>query len=500
MNSKKLILVVLLASFLGGILSLAGYKFLIDDTQYHSIDNSQKARLSNYLADTSIVVPQGLNFIYAADVVRPAVVHINTLYEVKTSSNRDRQQSPFDDMLRDYFGDRFSLPDDRSPERGPQEASGSGVILSDDGYIVTNNHVVEKADKIEVILNDKRSYTAKLIGTDPTTDLALLKIDEKGLPFVKYGNSDKARIGEWVLAVGNPFNLTSTVTAGIVSAKGRNIHILQDKDNLAIESFIQTDAAVNPGNSGGALVDLKGQLIGINTAIATPTGTFAGYSFAVPVSLVKKVVDDLLKYGHVQRALLGVSILDLNANLAKEKGFKEYSGVYVAGVNPGSSAEKAGLKEGDIITKINGIQVNSSAELQEIVATQRPGDKIKVDYVRKGDAKETTATLKNKMGDTAIVKSDENAVKNILGADLQTIGKAEAKKLDIEGGAKVVKVGNGKLREAGIKEGFIITSVDKNPVKDAKDVETILGANRSGGLLIEGMYPNGQKAYYAIGW
>ncbi|MFL5729973.1 MAG: Do family serine endopeptidase [Cytophagaceae bacterium] len=499
---KKLTLVVLLASFLGGLLSLAGYKFFIDERTYQSIEKSQQVRFSKYASDSTVVVPQGMNFIYAADAVRPAVVHIKTLYEVQpTASRRQYQKSPFDDMLKDYFGDGYSFPDDRGgPDAGPQEASGSGVILTQDGYIVTNNHVIDKADKIEVVLNDKRSYQANLIGIDPTTDLALLKIDETGLPFVQYGNSDQVRVGEWVLAVGNPFNLTSTVTAGIVSAKGRNINILRDKDNMAIESFIQTDAAVNPGNSGGALVNLKGELIGINTAIATPTGSFAGYSFAVPVQLVKKVMDDLLKYGQVQRALLGVTILDINAKMAKEKGFKEYSGVYVAGVNPGSAADKAGLKEGDVITQINGIVVNSASELQENVARFRPGDKIKVNYLRGGKAYEAQAVLKNKMGDTGIVKKDDVAVKQILGAEIKTISKEEAQKMEIGGGAKVMKVGEGKLKEAGIREGFIITSVDKNPVKDAADIEQILDGNRTGGLLIEGVYPNGQKAYYAIGW
>jgi serine protease Do len=500
MNTKKQVLIIFLASILSCILSLGGYKMFVEDKTYQSIEKHQQVRLSHY-ADTNVVVPQGMNFIYAADVVRPAVVHIKTLYAVQPSASRQqRPKSPFDDMLKDYLGDGYTFPDDRSPEMGPQEASGSGVILTEDGYIVTNNHVIDKADKVEVVLNDKRSYMAKLVGIDPTTDLALLKIDEKGLPFVKYGNSDKVKVGEWVLAVGNPFNLTSTVTAGIVSAKGRNINILRDKDNMAIESFIQTDAAVNPGNSGGALVNLNGELIGINTAIATPTGSFAGYSFAVPVQLVKKVMDDLLKHGQVQRALLGVTILDINATIAKEKGFKEYSGVYVQGVNPGSAADKAGLKEGDVITEINGNIVNSASELQENVAQFRPGDKIKVKYIRKGDAHEVQAILKNKMGDTGIVKRDDASVKNILGAEIRTISKEEAKKMDIAGGAKVTKVGEGKLKEAGIKEGFVITSVDKNTVKDAAEIEQILEGNRTGGLLIEGVYPNGQKAYYAIGW
>lgn len=502
MNKKQIIIVALLSSFIGGLLSLFGFKLLLNDTRYESIEKSQKAHFTNFLADTNIIVPEGLNFIYAADVVRPSVVHIRTYYEVKGSSNLNGGRSPFDEMLKDYFGEGYSMPQDRNHRGGaPQEASGSGVILSEDGYIVTNNHVIESADKIEVVLNDKRSYIAKLIGTDPTTDLSLLKIEEKGLPYVKYGNSDKIRIGEWVLAVGNPFNLTSTVTAGIVSAKARNINILRDKDNMAVESFLQTDAVVNPGNSGGALVNLKGELIGINTAIASPTGSYTGYSFAVPVTLVKKVMDDLLKYGQVQRALLGVTILDLNAATAKEKGVDDYiHGVYVASINKASAADKAGLKEGDIITHINKIAVNSASELQEIVARNRPGDKVKIDYVRKGKPFEVEAELRNRSGNTDLVKRDVAAVKNLLGAELIAVSKQELAKLRIASGIKIVNLSNGKLKEAGIKEGFIITSIDKVKVSTPEDAEAVINKGKEGGTLIEGIYPNGQKAYYAIGW
>lgn len=498
-STKKLTFILILSAFLGAIISLAGYKFLIEERRYESIEDKQNARLSSYFVDTNIVVPEGLNFIYSANIARPAVVHIKTFYEPKTSSNENMPQNPFDDMLKEYFGDKYDEKyHDMQPQ--PQQAAGSGVILTEDGYIVTNNHVVDRADKIEVVLNDKRSYIATLVGADPTTDLALLKVEEKGLPFVKYGNSDNLKIGEWVLAVGNPFNLTSTVTAGIVSAKARNIHILKDKDNLAIESFIQTDAAINPGNSGGALVNLRGELVAINTAIATPTGTYAGYAFAVPVTLVKKVMEDLFKHGYVQRALLGVTILDLTAPLAKEKGIADINGVYVAAVNEGSSAGKAGLKEGDVITGINGVSVNSSSELQEQVARYRPGDKIKVKYVRGGKVNETQAVLKNKMGDTGIVKKEDVALRTILGAELREASKEELQKLKIEAGVKVAKIHQGKFSEVGIKEGFIITSIDKKRVESVNDVEALLGENKPGGTLIEGIYPNGQRAYYAVGW
>jgi serine protease Do len=497
MNTKKLVLVAFLSSILGGIFALTGYKMFFYEKQYQSISESQgNYQLSNFITatDTSTaVVPEGLNFINAANRVTPAVVHIKTMYEV-TSSNGGNQDE-MDEMFRDFFGDGGP----HGSPGGRQEAAGSGVILTDDGYIVTNNHVVDKAAKIMVTLNDKRSYEATLIGVDPTTDLALIKINETRLPFVKYGNSDNTKVGEWVLAVGNPFNLTSTVTAGIVSAKARNINILRDKDNLAIESFIQTDAAVNPGNSGGALVDLKGNLIGINTAIATPSGTFAGYSFAVPVTLVKKVMDDLLKYGQVQRALLGVQIQDVTAELAKEKGIVSVSGVYIGAVNAGSAAEEAGLTSGDVIKKINETDVNSSSELQEQVARYRPGDKVKVTFERKGNVKTAEIVLKNKMGDTKLVKLEPGEVKSTLGAELMMAPKEELKKLRLESGVKVTKIENGKFKDAGIKEGFIIISVDKKKVSTPEEIINLIERSQQGGVLLEGVYPNGIKKYYGLG-
>jgi Do/DeqQ family serine protease len=494
-NNRKLFFIVLLSSFAGAVLAILGFRYTMGGTRYESLSSSNNYRLSSYsLEDTSsIVVPEGMNFVYAANAVTPAVVHIKTMFEVKAN----QQQQQMDDLFRDFFGDQ--APRFQGPQGGKQEASGSGVILSEDGFIVTNNHVIENADKIEVVLNDKRSYTATLIGADPTTDLALLKIEEKNLSFVRFGNSDKVRIGEWVLAVGNPFNLTSTVTAGIVSAKARNINILRDKDNLAIESFIQTDAAVNPGNSGGALVNLRGELIGINTAIATPSGTFAGYSFAVPEALVKKVIEDLKKYGTVQRALLGIQIMDVTAELAKEKGIDRIGGVYVGAVSDGSAAESAGIKEGDVITHINGALVNSSSELQEQVARYRPGDKIEVKYERDGDVKTANVVLKNKLGETSIVKAEDADIKASLGAEFKTPEKSELKKLGIDQGVKISKLKDGKLKEVGIKEGFIITSIDKKKVSSPSEVATIFDRVKGSGVLIEGIYPNGQKMYYGLG-
>lgn len=495
MNTRKLFLIVLFSSFIGAVMAIMGYRLMVSTSHYDTISSSGNYKLSSYnLEDTSaIVIPEGLNFIYAANAVTPAVVHIKTMYEVKASS----RENEMDEIFREFFGDQG--PRQFKNPGGKQEASGSGVILSEDGYIVTNNHVIDNADKIEVVLNDRRSYQATLVGVDPTTDIALLKIDETGLSFVRFGNSDKVRIGEWVLAVGNPFNLTSTVTAGIVSAKARNINILRDKDNMAIESFIQTDAAVNPGNSGGALVNLRGELIGINTAIATPSGTFAGYSFAVPEKLVEKVIEDLKKYGQVQRALLGIQIQDVTAELAKEKGINRISGVYIGAVNEGSAADAGGLKEGDVVTKINDVIVNTSSELQEQVARYRPGDKIKVTYERKGDVKTADVVLKNKLGETTLSKLEPGDVKSSLGAEFRMAEKSELKKLGLTNGVQISKIRDGKLKEVGIKEGFIITSIDKRKVASPSEVASIFDNLKNGGVLIEGVYPDGQKAYYGLG-
>src|SRR6478609_2401997 len=485
-NFRNALLIGLLSSVMGGMISLFGYKALSKD-QSSQYNDPAYTKLVNMMADTSqFKVPEGLNFVYAAQIVNPAVVHIINKMDAGYQE---------EDPMNQFFG----MP----PESmGPQMSSGSGVIISTDGYIVTNNHVVEGASKIEVTLNDKRSYVAKVIGTDPSTDLSLLKIEETNLPFVKFGNSDKVLVGEWVLAVGNPFNLTSTVTAGIVSAKARNINILRDRDNLAIESFIQTDAAVNPGNSGGALVNLRGELVGINTAIATPNGTFAGYSFAVPSLLVKKVIDDLLKFGQVQRGLLGVSIKDMNADLAKEKNMSQVKGVLVAGVNSGSAAEAVGMKEGDVILKIEEVEVNSASELQEIVARYRPGDKVAVTLLRDGKTLVLNPTLKNKVGEVALQPKDQSSVKSTLGADLQTVPQAELSKLKLSGGAKVARLFDGSLRNAGVREGFIITSISNHKVNSPEEAISLLEKMKSSkeGVLLEGVYPDGKRQYYGFGW
>ena len=384
---KKYVLSFVLSSLFGGLVALGSFNYFEKD-DYVSFDQKQHSRFANYFVDTSNTGSTPLNFTYGANVVRPCVVHVKNKMKVSTVQRGNGfGQNEQDQLFEYFFGDPDfgQNPDSRGGQRNKPkapESSGSGVIISEDGYIVTNNHVIDNADIVEIVLDDKRKFEAKIIGKDPETDLALLKIDEKGLPFARFGNSDKLQVGEWVLACGNPFELTSTVTAGIISAKGRNLNLLRTKENYAIESFIQTDAAVNPGNSGGALVNLKGELIGINTAIASPNGSFAGYSFAVPVSIVKKVMDDLLNFGEVQRALIGVVIQDVTAELAKEKKLKDIKGVFVNGVNDGGAANDAGVKQGDVITKIDGVEVNSSSELQESVAQHRPGDKILVSIVR----------------------------------------------------------------------------------------------------------------------
>ena len=351
----------------------------------------------------------------------------------------------------------------------PRVGSDSGVIINESGYIVTNNQVVANADDIEVGLHDNRTYKASVIGTDPATDLALIQIKETDLPTLPFVNSDDVRIGEWVLAVGNPFNLNSTVTAGIVSATARNINILRDQ--YAIESFIQTDAAINPGNSGGALVNLEGGLIGINTAIASPTGAYAGYGFAVPSNIVSKVVEDLLKYGSVQRGYLGVMIRGVNSTLAEEEDLEVITGIYVDSLLENSAAREAGIQEGDVIVSINGSTVNTAPKLQELIARKRPGDEIEVKVNRNGTEKTFTVTLNNREGNTEIVAQEKNETLNMLGADFETLDEETAQKLNIDGGVKVSRLYPGKLRkDTDMQEGFIITKVDGKPVKNVDRV------------------------------
>ncbi len=478
MKRALLILTVILSAFIGAILGILFTVRYLDVTpSYVSIEDHQKSRSVNYRGDSSFAnFPSlsGLNFEAAAQLITPAVVHIRTIYGPGNFSLNPLERS--------------------NPEA---QSTGSGVILSDDGFIVTNYHVIEEANTIEIVMNNNQRFFAKLVGADPTTDLALLKVKAKGLPFVKYGDSDAITTGQWVLAVGNPFDLNSTVTAGIVSAKARNIGILHDRNNLQIESFIQTDAAVNPGNSGGALVNLKGELIGINSAIATATGAYSGYSFAIPVSLVKKIMDDLLEFGEVQRGLLGIRIEDVNAERAEKRHLDVIRGVYVSDVNKGGAADDAGIEQGDVITAINKHLVSNMSELQEWVARNRPGQGVNVTYRRNGHEYQVKAKLKNPEGSELLKKKEVEY--EMAGAVFEELGYKELTRLNLDGGVLIKKLEDGKWKKAGVREEFIVTHIDKTPIDHVADLNRIL-ESKQGGILVEGIYRAGEKATYGVVW
>ena len=426
-----------------------------------------------------------ISFSEAAERSCPAVVHIKSY---KKASYRQSY---------DPFFDLFGI---RPQQRGGQEmlSTGSGVIISPDGYIVTNNHVIAEGDRLEVTLHDNRSFMATVLGTDPSTDLGLLKIDGKSLPFIEFSNSDETRIGQWVLAVGNPFNLSSTVTAGIVSAIGRDLEII--KDRAAIESFIQTDAAVNPGNSGGALVNLDGHLVGINTAIASPTGAYAGYAFAVPANIVKKVVTDLKEYGAVQRGFMGIySVYNLNGNLAQELGVNVTEGVVIKSLAKDGAASAAGLREGDIILKADKIEIKSDAKLKEVLARKRPGDEIRMDVLREGKPKSFTVSLTNQEGTTEILGKGRSELLKELGADFGELSERELNELaryNIQGGAKVSKLYAGKLRQhTDIRVGFVILKVNGASVDNKEDLNAMLESQKGKKIEIEGYYPGHTRLY-----
>lgn len=484
---KTNIFLILFASVLISVITSATVFKLTQKEQSSYITQTPPVKFTS-LPGAPREIPVALDFTYAARVTTPGVVHVmsKTMHKQEQSSS----YNPF----KDLFGDDFFWGPQQPRGNEPDLASGSGVIVSSDGYIVTNNHVIKGADEIEVVTYDNKKFTAQLVGTDPSTDIAVIKIEQAGLPFIPFGNSDSVEIGSWVLAVGNPFNLSSTVTAGIVSAKGRNINILESQS--AIESFIQTDAAVNPGNSGGALVDISGNLIGINTAIASPTGAFAGYSFAVPANLVRKVVGDLREFGIVQRGFLGVTIRNIDSDLAKDLSTEDLSGVYVEDVMEGSAADEAGLQQKDVIKTINGIAVNSSPTLQEVVAQYRPGDNLKVVYVRAGKMKEATIILKNKNKGTEYLTKAKSDVQETLGVEFAELTKKEINDLDINGGVKVQSIGDGRIKKhTDMRPGFIITRIDKQSVASAEDVMRIL-EDKKGGVMIEGVYPDYPGTYY----
>lgn len=485
MNTKKVFFIFLIA-VVGAITGVFFYSQIFRPDPQLPMVPEQVLPIGQFASmDTGQANGNLPDLTYAAEKSVHAVVHVMT----KKSGSDQYADNP----LYEFF---FGPKGYQSP--APVMGSGSGVILTTDGYIVTNNHVIAGADEIEVVLNDRRTFSAALVGADPTTDIALLKVDAKDLPYVHYGNSDNLRVGEWVLAVGNPFNLTSTVTAGIVSAKARSINIIANgQQPLGIESFIQTDAAVNPGNSGGALVNQRGELVGINTAIASRTGSFSGYSFAVPVGIAKKVVSDLMEFGEVQRGLLGVNIAEVSEPLANELGVKldRIEGVFVINVTPNGGALEAGVQSNDIILSVDGELVNSVPELQEKISRHRPGDKVNL-MIKRGDkTKPFTVILRNVRGTTSIISASD--FHETLGATLQPVSQSEKQRLRIRYGIKVSDAGTGKLQKAGVKEGYIITKANRISIESVDDFKKVVSQVEEG-LFLTGIYPNGRVVYYAV--
>ena len=444
---------------------------------------------------------QPVDLTYAAEKSLPSVVHILSVKNSKVQTV-EVENDPFDF----FFGDPFGFFDDqqrggkqkRQMRTPRQQGSGSGVIISTDGYIVTNNHVVEGADELTVTLHDNKEYSARIIGTDKTTDLALIKIDAKNLPAITIANSEDIKVGEWVLAVGNPFNLTNTVTAGIVSAKGRSLY------KNGVESFIQTDAAINPGNSGGALVNTRGELIGINAMLYSQTGSYSGYGFAIPTSIMNKVVDDLKQYGTVQRAVIGIqgqdvkNYVDAMKSEGKEVDLGTMEGIYVAKITEESAAEEAGIAEGDVIVALDGKSVSKMAELQEYLAKKRPGDKVSITFLRDKKKSTKTVTLKNEQGNTQVVKK---ADLDVLGGNFRAVTEAQKQQMNIGYGLEVIKVSNGKLKDAGIMKGFIIQRVNDESIKSIDDLQEAVKAastSKDPVLYMQGVYPTGKKGYFAV--
>ena len=469
MNGKRIFGSILIA-VVGGMIALLAYTLLFEKPEIKSDSSSANQKLVKFTNLPANFEGENLDFTFAAERTVHAVVHVKTVTE-RTSRGRNP-------LYEFFYGDQYY----RNPQ--PMLGFGSGVIISTDGYIVTNNHVIDNSDEVEVVLNDKRTFEATVVGSDPSTDLALLKIKAKDLVFVPYGNSDELRLGDWVLAVGNPFNLTSTVTAGIVSAKGRNLGILPDE--FRIESFIQTDAALNRGNSGGALVNTKGELVGINAAIISPNGGYAGNSFAIPVTIVKKVIEDLKEFGEVQRAILGITIQDVTDELVKEKKLDKIEGVYINGLREDGAAIEAGIEVGDIIISINALKVNSTAELQEKIAKFRPKEKVKIIIKRKGKTKQFDIVLRNMQGNTNIIRSTDL----VLGAEFEELNKDVIDRYRISGGVKIINVGDGPLKELGLKNGYIITGINDKKVNGVDDIKNNLGGGRAL-YSIEGIQPNG---------
>ena len=480
--------------------------FATKNKSYNSVLDDPKTPVfkTNYTGagtGNTATAAQPIDFEKAASAAVPSVVHIKVTMHAKEVSMHQRRggqdqgddQDPFGDMFKRFFGD--GQGGGRGMAEPDQKASGSGVIISSDGYIVTNNHVVNGATDIIVTLNNRKNYVGKVVGTDPNTDLALVKIDGKDLPVMAVGNSDDVKLGQWVLAIGYPLNLDVTVTQGIVSAKSRNIGI-NTQAAAPVESFIQTDAAVNPGSSGGALVNTNGELIAINSAIASPTGSFAGYAYAVPSNLMKKVISDIMKYGSVQRGYLGISMAPEGLDDAKKKELginTDVDGVFVIEVSPNGAAAQAGIKKGDIITSINDQVVNSDARLAELIARQKPGDHIKIGYIRSGSAQDADAVLQGKMGTFA---STGPAAVQSLGANFSDLTKDDAAKLGLDGGVVVTNITDGVLsNQTNMHPGFIITKIGDTRVHSVAELREALN-NQGSNFQIQGMYPDSKEVYY----
>ncbi len=511
MRKGTLILLLIGASVLGSVTTVS-VNSLINNQGGNTTDTelSKDGDDSNSFVRTSLNTGKLENdFTKAAESTVNGVVSVKSFATPRNRNTmRGGQGGGYIDPFEFFFGPRGGgQGGGSSRQQAPAQSElqplglGSGVIISNDGYIVTNNHVVADADKLEVTLNDNRTFNAKIIGKDPNSDLALIKIEADGLKAIAFGDSENIKVGEWVLAVGNPFGFTSTVTAGIVSAKSRSISsVAQTGSKIGLESFIQTDAAVNQGNSGGALVNSDGELVGINTAIYSQTGNYTGYSFAIPSSIVKKVITDIRQYGTVQRAILGVAFQELTSDLAKDKGVTATnSGIYIATVEDRGAAVEAGLNVGDVITMINGAKVTNTGDMMGEMSKYRPGDKIKINYIRNNKSHETIATLKNSQGDTKLTKATD--VMN-LGCAFKELSESKRKELLISRGVEVVGVKAGKFRDAGIKNGFIITDINNTVVNSRDDVEEIYNAIMSSQgdkvMFISGLYPTGRKVYYAV--
>ena len=478
----KNIIKLLLISAMGGAITLGTYKVFFEEEKTQTfIETAQ-----NQAVPAKYSVTENTSFTEAAEKTVNGVVHVKTA--VKTNG---RASSPLE-----FF---FGVPQQRRRDGQLRIGSGSGVILSEDGYIVTNNHVIEEAEEILITLNSGEEYEAELVGTDPTTDIALLKVDaEQKLPALTFSNSDKVQRGEWVLAVGNPFNLTSTVTAGIVSAKGRNIGIINEE--FAIESFIQTDAAVNPGNSGGALVNAEGELIGINAAIsASRSGTFVGYSFAIPSNIVKKVVEDLRNYGTVQRAFIGVRISNISPRVADELEIDRTDGVLVAGLTQNGAAADAGVQERDIIISVNGEKISTSAELQETIGRKRPGDQISLTVLRDGEKKKFGLTLRNQRGTTETIKKEDMKFISRLGGEFRPLNSKERAQIGIDYGVILKELTPGILAEQGVPKGYIITKINGMRISEVEDInESVENKTSDEPIVMQGILPNGRIKYYAF--